>query len=77
MIKITINHILLQGRADWETQKLYSNYEVRYSDIENIEDFILHSGALGLLPVRRAGVGTYTLGLSMLFQYNEDKKIKK
>ena len=45
----------IAGSADWETQKLYSNYEVRYSDIGNIEDFIFHSGAFGFAPY----VGNY------------------
>ena len=66
----------IAGSADWETQKLYSNYEVRYSDIENIEDFILHSGALGFAPY----VGNYgdlhTWAL-YTFQYNEDKNKNK
>ena len=66
----------IAGAADWETQKLYSNYEVRYSDIGNIEDFILHSGAFGFAPY----VGNYgdlhTWAL-YTFQYNEDRnKIK-
>ena len=66
----------ISGSADWETQKLYSNYEVRYSDIENIEDFILHSGALGFAPY----VGNYGdlhTWVLYAFQYNEDKNKNK
>ena len=66
----------IAGSADWETQKLYSNYEVRYSDIGNIEDFILHSGAFGFAPY----VGNYgdlhTWAL-YTFQYNEDRNKNK
>ena len=66
----------IAGSTDWETQKLYSNYEVRYSDIENIEDFILHSGALGFAPY----VGNYGdlhTWVLYAFQYNEDKNKNK
>ena len=66
----------IAGSADWETQKLYSNYEVRYSDIGNIEDFIFHSGAFGFAPY----VGNYgdlhTWAL-YTFQYNEDRNKNK
>ena len=66
----------IAGSVDWETQKLYSNYEVRYSDIGNIEDFILHSGAFGFAPY----VGNYgdlhTWAL-YTFQYNEDRNKNK
>ena len=62
--------------ADWETQRLYANYAVRYTDVDKIEDFLLHSGAAGFAPY----VGDYGdlhTWILYTFKYNKDKNENK
>jgi hypothetical protein len=62
--------------ADWETQRLYANYAIRYTDVDKIEDFLLQSGAAGFAPYI-GDYGDLHTWILYTFDYNKDKSKKK
>ena len=62
----------ISSSTDWETQRLYANYAIRYTDVDKIEEFLLHSGAAGFAPYI-GDYGDLHSWILYTFRYNKDK----